>query len=228
MDKNAENYLKQKYREVFNGTEVEIHNAQKDIGNFIKNGAYWGTSKVAKHMLGESGVYETYAFTIIQDSMAPLYRKINAAKEACGYALGKKNVEQFLRFLAYGADLNGHSALLNELAYKCASYYAKENIKPKNWFYVYAEQACEVAFRFKLRNDYVEFNTKIIYICAQLFNGHDNAIYLYLLGLAYYGMPEEKRFIEDCKRDSKHDAYYREQLNKAKQMWCKHNCYTNI
>lgn len=38
------------------------------------------------------------------------------------------------------------------------------------------------------------------YICASLFNGRDNAIYLYLLGLAYYGNPEEYRFIEDCKK----------------------------
>lgn len=165
MNKDAEIYLKQKYREIFNGAEIEIHNATKDIVEFIQHGAFWGTAKVAKHILGSLGVYESYAFTIIEDSSAPFYRKMNAAKEACGYALGKNDIEQFLRFLAYGADLNGYSNVLNELAYKCASFYAKESIKPSKWFYVYAEQASEVAFKLKLRNDYVEFNTKVIYMC---------------------------------------------------------------
>lgn len=228
MDKEMEIYLKEKYQELFNGVEVEIQSATKDLYNYIKKGAFWGTEKVAKHILGSTGVYEIYAYTIINDSLAPFYRKINAAKEGCGYALGKRNTEQFFRFLLYGADLNNNIHIMHELAYNCSRFYAMKGIQPSGWFIAYADIASEVAFKHKMRNEYKEFHTKIIYTCSKLFSGYDNLKNLYLLGLACYGNLEEKTFIEDCKKNSSYSIHYKKLFEEVQQMWEKQGCYINF
>jgi len=223
----TENYLSEKYSEIFR-VPIEIHRAKEDIVDYALNGFFWGTAKAAKHLLGSSNVYEIYAYTIVKDNLSPHYRKVNAAKEACGYALGKHNLDQLSRFVMYGADLEGKKEIIDEVAYRYACYHAKKHTIPESWFIVYAENACEVAFYGKANLEYREINTMVLYGCAQLFNGHDNAMFLYLLGLAYYGNPEEKRFIDDCRQKKASDSYFNEQLMKAKSMWQDKGCYYGI